>query len=53
MHRISHFEVAARYDQRLREAEILRRNAAVRRPDRLASLLAAIGLRPVVVRPAI
>jgi hypothetical protein len=52
VHRISHFEVAAHYDERLRQAEIIRRNAAVRRPDRIATLLAAIGLRPIV-RPAI
>ncbi|HKG56839.1 MAG TPA: hypothetical protein VKA85_06305 [Candidatus Limnocylindrales bacterium] len=53
MHRVSYFEVAARYDERLRQADRIRRSADFRRPNRIASLLAAIGLRPLVFRPAI
>jgi hypothetical protein len=51
--RVSYFEVAARYDERLREAEIIRRNArAARNPGWMTRLVAAIGLRQAIVSPA-
>ena len=53
MHRISHFEVALRTEERLRQADLSRRNSlADRRPGWTARLIAAFGLRPTVAPAA-